>query len=134
MTALGLDTSVIVRFLAGEPEQAAERARERISEALQAGHELVVSDLAVVESYYVLHKIYGIPRKAALKALLEFFRQPGFRGETGGVAAQALAEAAASARPGLADRMLLLGYRRECRQVLTLDQAFGKQDGAEFLG
>ena len=136
MGALGLDTSVIVRFLTGEPEPMALAARERISEALQEGHELVVADLAVAEAYYVLHKIYGIPKKAAVKALRNLFEQPGFRSEPGGVALEVLTEAGGSSshKPGLVDRMLHAGYMRECERMLTFDKAAGKLDRVEVLG
>ncbi len=134
MGALGLDTSVIVRFLTGEPESLALVARERIGEALQEGHELVIADMAVAEAYYVLHTIYGIPKKAAIAALLDLFQQPGFRAETNGVAVKALTETADSPKPGLVDRMLHVGYTRECDRMLTFDKAVGKLDRVEVLG
>ena len=105
MAALGLDTSVIVRFLTGEPADLAEAARERIGNALQEGHELVVADMAVAETYYVLQKIYGVPKKAVITALLDLFQQPGFRPEANGIAVHALTESASSHAPGLVARM-----------------------------
>jgi len=136
MGTLGLDTSVIVRFLTGEPEDLAEVARDRIGDALQNGDELVIADMAVAESYYVLHKIYNIPKKAAIAALLDLFRQPGFRSETNGVARKVLEETASShaQSPGLVDRMLHAGYQRECNRMLTFDKALAKLDGVESLG
>ncbi len=134
VVALGLDTSVIVRFLTGEPAHLAKAARERIGNALQEGHELVVADMAVAETYYVLQKIYGIPKKATISALLALFQQPGFRSEANGIAVQALTEAAGSHGPGLVDRMLHAGYQRECASILTFDKALAKLDRVERLG
>ena len=136
MSALGLDTSVVVRFLTGEPVALAQAARKRIGEALQDGHELVVADVVVVEAYFVLHKIYGIPKGAAVKALLGLFEQPGFREEANGVAVAALRDVAEgqARKPGMVDRMMHSRYMRECDAMLTFEKASRKLGRVEVLG
>ena len=49
--AIGLDTSVVLRLLIGEPRAQAEVARRRIERALVAGEKVVVTDLVVAEAF-----------------------------------------------------------------------------------
>ncbi len=123
--AIGLDTSVVVRFLTNQPATEAELARDRIREALQAGQDLVVPDLAVAEAYYVLHKLYGIPKDLAVKALRDLFRQPGWRQEASGVAVAALEaiQHAKGKKPGLVDRMLHARCLEETERMITFEKA-----------
>ena len=51
--AIGLDTSVVLRLLIGEPRAQAEVARRRIERALIAGEKVVVTDLVVAEAFHV---------------------------------------------------------------------------------
>lgn len=65
-----LDTSVVVRYLTNDPLEMAERA----ARVIEGPSPLVISELVVVESAYVLSSIYGVERAAivdALSALLQ---------------------------------------------------------------
>jgi len=135
MNSIGLDTSVVVRFLTGKPDDLAETARDRISTALQEGYDLIISDIVVTEAYFVLHKIYEIPKTAAIKAILELFAQPGFKEQENGIAIKALSETlqASSKKPGMVDRMIHAGYLQECGSMLTFEKAGKKLDRVEVL-
>lgn len=67
MTAL-LDTNVLIRHLTGDPPEMAARA----SAYLLSGRDLVLSDLVVAETVYVLESFYQMPRQqvASLVAAL----------------------------------------------------------------
>ena len=56
---LGLDTSVVLRLLVGEPQPLAERAWQVIVETRAARGEIVVSDLVVSEAYFA--RLLGLP-------------------------------------------------------------------------
>ena len=58
MTAL-LDTNILIRYLTGDPPEMAERA----SAYLLSGRDLVLSDLVVAETVYVLESFYQVPRQ-----------------------------------------------------------------------
>lgn len=132
MASLGLDTSIVVRFLVGEPAPLAEKARLRVEKALHDGCDLVVSDLVVAEAYYVLHKVYGIPKRASIKALIELFDQPGFRPEKDGKALQDVLDATGK-RPGMVDRMIHAQYMDECASMITFEKAAKKFGNTEIL-
>ena len=70
--AIGLDTSVVLRLLIGEPRVQMEVARRRIERALIAGEKVVVTDLVVAEAFHALRHHYGVPETVALGRLREF--------------------------------------------------------------
>jgi predicted nucleic acid-binding protein len=69
---IGLDTSVVVRLLTGEPPAAARAAARRLEAAAEAGERVVVCDLVAIETYHALHHHYGVPQRDA-RALLHRF-------------------------------------------------------------
>jgi predicted nucleic acid-binding protein len=71
--AIGLDTSVVLRLLIGEPRAQAEAARRRIERALIAGEKVVVTDLVVAERFHALRHHYDVPQATALGRLQAFF-------------------------------------------------------------
>jgi predicted nucleic acid-binding protein len=68
--AIGLDTSVVLRLLIGEPRLQMEVARRRIERALVAGEKVVVTDLVVAEAFHALRHHYGVPETVALDRLI----------------------------------------------------------------
>jgi predicted nucleic-acid-binding protein len=65
-----LDTSLLVRYLTGIPEDQARIAKETI----EAGEQLLVSEVAIAEAAHVLQVFYRLDRSAvasSLQALLE---------------------------------------------------------------
>ena len=66
---IGLDTTVVLRLLTGEPASQFERARKFIEEQLANNKKLFVSDLVIAESYFALHYHYQVPKAEALKQL-----------------------------------------------------------------
>lgn len=66
-----LDTSFIVRYLTGTPPHLARSARE----VIERDEPLGVTDVAVVETAYVLVHSYAMPRIAVVDALIEFIER-----------------------------------------------------------
>ena len=50
----GLDTSVVLRLLTGQPQELAERALARYQEGVAAGDRFCVSDVVAAEAYFAL--------------------------------------------------------------------------------
>ena len=71
--AIGLDTSVVLRLLIGEPRAQAEVARRRIERALIADEKVIVTDLVAAETFHALRHHYDVPQRMALSRLQEFF-------------------------------------------------------------
>jgi predicted nucleic acid-binding protein len=75
MSRLLLDTNVIVRFLTGDHPVHSPRSRKLFGRAAAGDLTLVVTDLALAETVWVLQSVYSLDRDAitaALKDLIEF--------------------------------------------------------------
>jgi predicted nucleic acid-binding protein len=64
---IGLDTSVVMRILTGEPEAQAKAAQEFVRTVILQGRRLVVSDLVVSEASFALVTHYGVPNRKPWK-------------------------------------------------------------------
>ena len=103
MTAV-LDTNVVVRYLAGEPQALADRAAEIIDSDLA----LAVTDIVITESAYVLTRVYGADRAAVMAALTDLVQRKNISviGLSKELVIQALRMAGPSGRVSLADGMI----------------------------
>ena len=64
--AIGLDTTVVLRLLIGEPRSQTEVARGRIERALIVGEKVVVTDLVVAEAFHALRHHYSVPETGSV--------------------------------------------------------------------
>jgi predicted nucleic acid-binding protein len=65
----GLDTSLVIRLLIGEPVDQAKRARLFLDELFKAGERASVSDLVLSEVYFALQYHYQVPKAEILETL-----------------------------------------------------------------
>lgn len=130
---VGLDTSVLLRLLIGEPKRQAELAWRSIVEARSAADQAVVSDLVVSETYFALQHHYGVPKAKALAHLHALFDSAEVLPI--GCAADVLKDPGlAGAKPGFVDRMIHGEYiSGEVDRVLTFERAAGKLPRARVL-
>ena len=131
---VGLDTSVVLRLLAGEPAHQADTALAFLKEMKAAGRRAVVSDLVVSEAYFALQAHYQVPKKAAVRALLDFLKSAFVEQEENGAALESLESIAISSqKPGFVDRMIHAQYRKIPAALVTFEKASGKLDRAIVL-
>jgi len=130
---VGLDTSVVVRLLTGEPAAAAARAAERVEAVRTAGGQIVVSDLVVAEAYFALQHHYGLTKAEALDDLRELFRASPLR--SSGAAERILRLAGlATANPGFVDRLIHADYAREADEIWTFERAGTRLASVRLVG
>lgn len=131
---VGLDTSVVVRLLSGEPPDLAELALRELRAWTRRGERVLVSEWVLAESYYALQHHYGASKKDTLAALRSFLATPGV--ETSAEAIEVLTTPALeSAKPGFVDRLLYRGYLRSgADEVATFERAASKLPRARVLG
>jgi predicted nucleic acid-binding protein len=67
-----VDTSIVVRYLTGDPPEMAERA----AELLDGSVNLSVTDVVLAEAAYVLNSVYGVPRAIVVDHLIRLVRKP----------------------------------------------------------
>jgi predicted nucleic acid-binding protein len=129
----GLDTSIVVRLLIGEPAKQAEAARRLLDERAAAREPpAALSDLVVGESYFALRHHYGVPHAKAVAALRALLNDP--RVFSTGVARQVFAlQPDEISAPGLIDRLIHGDYERAGAILLTFDRGAARLPGAKLL-
>jgi predicted nucleic-acid-binding protein len=66
---LVLDTNVLVRFLVRDDEAQFEKARKLIKREVAAGRSVLVNQLVLLETEWVLRSRYGLPKNAIVEAI-----------------------------------------------------------------
>jgi predicted nucleic acid-binding protein len=122
MAAL-LDTSVVVRYLLGDPPRLAARAARIIDGELQ----LLLTDVVIAETAYVLASVYAVPRAKVVDALVDLLQRENvapFRLDKGAVI-QGLLLCRPSARVSFADALLWAAARSgRVEAVYSFDERF----------
>lgn len=128
----GLDTSVVVRLLVGEPAEQASRAQVLLDELFEAGEKACVSDLVVSEVYFALQYHYEVPKDEALESLRKMFDSGEIVG-TGAAPAVLKAKNLAKAKPGFVDRLIHEGYRKERSGMATFEKKSRRLENVRVL-
>ena len=129
----GLDTSVVVRLLTGEPEELSLVALRYLQDQLRAGERVLVSDWVVAEAYYALQHHYQVSKKETLDALRSFLATPGVEG-TGEVPEVIATPGLESAKPGFIDRVIHANYLRSgVEELVTFEKAAAKLPSVRIL-
>jgi len=118
---LGLDTSVVLRLLTGQPAELAEIAQRRLEQAHADGDTVVISDLVLAECYYALVHHYQFAKEDA-RSKLHHMANSGTVVIDPSEARAALNKAHGA---GLVDRLILHRYRAGQASTLTFDKALG---------
>jgi predicted nucleic acid-binding protein len=131
---IGLDTSVLLRLLLGEPAEQAATALAFVKESWLAGRRVVVSDLVVSEAYFALHHHYAVEKREALARLLEILRSELVEPADGPQVLAALEAAGRSpAKPGFVDRLIRAQYDRLSAEMATFERAGARLPGTTVL-
>ncbi len=128
----GLDTSVVLRLLTGQPQELAARALERYQNGIAAGDSFSVSDIVAAEAYYAIQHHYGKTKEEALTALRNFAAGDGISFSQNFDAA-INAPNIHRANPGFVDRMLAAGYRERGQITLSCEKSFSRLPDTEVI-
>ena len=129
----GVDTSIILRVLTGQPTSLAAIVRTRLESLWLSGAILDVCDLVVSETYFALQHSYGLTKESALNALLKLSVHPGFR-ISNQVVAALRTENLARAKPGFLDRVIHGTYVADDDSVmLTCEKGSKKLANVEVI-
>jgi predicted nucleic acid-binding protein len=124
-----LDTSMMVRYLTGDPPEMAEKA----ARVIDRDEPLYLTDVVLVETAYVLTSVYGISRSVVVDHLIAFLQRENifaFSLDKGKVL-QALLFCRQSGRISFGDAMIWAAARSAgAKVVYSLDERFPK-DGLE---
>jgi predicted nucleic acid-binding protein len=124
-----LDTSVVVRYLTGQPPRQAEQAARIVDREI----DLRITDAALAETAYVLTSVYRLPRSIVVDHLIAFVqkRNVAVFGLDKGTVVQGLLLCRPSNRVSFADAMVWAAARSAgARVVYAFDKRF-PTDGVE---
>ena len=127
----GIDTSVLVRLLVGEPADAFDDCVRKLSAMIEDdGAEIFASNQVIGESYVAVQHHYGVARADVRDGLLNVLSSGLVAPLNGRTVFDAL-EAAGGA--GLFDHLIADDYSRAGMEVLTLDRRMSALPGARRL-
>ena len=124
---IGIDTSVLVRLVTGQPPDACAHSVERLSALVEGGAEVPASNQFIAEAYITVRHHYGAAREDARAAIRDVLLS-GLVAPLGGRAV--LDALCAPGGPGLFDRLIAEDYSRAGMETLTLDRAMASLPGA----
>jgi predicted nucleic-acid-binding protein len=125
----GLDTSVVIRLIVGQPVEQALAAQKHVMNAHAAGDEIVVTDTVIIEAYHALHHHYKHPKEVAR----ELLRRMATSGAVLIEPVETLIALHPSQGAGLVDRIILHRYGSLGAETATFDRALAAQ-GAINIG
>jgi predicted nucleic acid-binding protein len=122
---IGVDTSVVVRYLVGAPEEQADRA----ARLMESDQEIGISLLVLAETAHVLRSFYRVPRSLIADQLIELLTRSNVLPlEIGKAdALDALVRARAFGSVPITDALIAASARAAGSvPVYTFDETFGR--------
>ena len=127
----GIDTSVLVRLITGDPPAEFARCVETLRKLIEDdGAEILASNQVVGETYVAVQHHYGVSNAAARASLLDVLRSGLVRPLNGRAVLDALESRGG---PGLFDRLIANEYAGAGLEVLTLDRKMAALPGSHRL-
>ena len=128
----GLDTSVVLRLLTGEPPELAARSLTRYQQGMANGDDFAVSDVVAAETYYALQHHYGKTKEESLAALMAFSGGEGISFSPDFMAAIKTPNIH-KASPWFVDRMLVSSYASKGQVTLSCEKSFRRLPDTEVI-
>ena len=126
----GIDTSVLVRLTAREPEAEFLRCVEELRALLEGGAEIVASNQVIGEAYVAIQHHYRVTKAAARATLLDVLESGMVAALNGEPVLELLRQPGG---PGLVDRLIVDGYSRDDVETLTLDRRMASLSRSRLL-
>ena len=125
-----LDTSMVVRYLTGDPPALANQA----AVIIDSQEDLRVTDVVLAETGYVLMSVYGVPREVVVENLLLLVQKRNITpfGLDKGIVLEGLLLCRPSGRVSFADAMVWAAARSAGSEVVySFDERFPR-DGLDI--
>ncbi|MEO5715916.1 MAG: PIN domain-containing protein [Luteolibacter sp.] len=118
----GLDTTVLMRLLTGQPAPLAVAAREYLAGVAESGAVVFVSNLVVSEAYFACQHHYQMPKADVIAGLLTLLSQSTFVVQPALLDLLAF-DGLATAKPGFLDRLIHAEYAASGLKLVTFEKA-----------
>jgi len=122
-----LDTSIIVRYLTGDPPKLADIA----AKVVDGEGDLKLTDVVIVETAYVLSTAYKVPREVVVDSLIALIQKKNITLYALGkqLALEALLLCRPSGRVSFADAFIWAAARSDSAEIIySLDEKFPEED------
>ncbi len=119
---IGLDTSVVLRLLTGEPQNQFQKAKQFIEDQLKNHKKLFICDLVIAETYHALHYHYEVPKKEAIEQLNNFLFYGIVQPLPGSVCKKVFQEID-HCKAGLVDQLIYEQYLTHTDHVVSFDKS-----------
>ena len=127
----GIDTSVLVRFLTGQPRPEYERCQRGLGMMVdEESAEIYASNQVIGEAYVAVQHHYGVGKSEAKDGLLIVLTSGLIAPLNGHPVLAALQEAKGA---GLVDRLIAEDYSRTVSETLTLDRSMAALTGVRRI-
>ncbi len=126
----GVDTSVLIRLITGEPPETYASCVQALQTLARQGTRVFASNQVIGEAFVTARIHYGMSIDDAKAGLLDVFQSELIvpsNGET------VLAALRTQGGPGLMDRLIVDGYLRTGLVTLTLDRRMATLGGAQLV-
>lgn len=125
MPRYGIDSSIFVRLLTGDPAKDYARTKTALEKILidDPAAEIEVSALVIAEAWFVLQHHYGVPKAEARAALISVMTSGLVKPLHGTGVLEALRE---TREPGFMDRLIALDYSSSGLIALTNDRKMAR--------
>ena len=127
---IGIDTSILVRLITGQPPDLYSYCVERLYDLAVDGATIVASNQVIGEAYVTVQHHYGVSKADARAELFNTLKSGLVAPLNGPAVLEALA---ATGGPGLFDRLIADDYARAGLETLTLDRQMASLSGARLL-
>lgn len=127
---IGIDTSILVRLVTGDPPDAYAYCVERLHALAAAGAEVYASNQVIGEAFMAVRHHYGVTSADACAELSNTLKSGLVTPLNGPAVLEALAS---TGGPGLFDRLISNDYQRSGLETLTLDRQMASLSGAQLL-
>ena len=127
--SIGLDTSVVLRLLTGQPAGQASTARKRLEQAVADSEPIFVTDLVLGETYFALQHHYGVSAEQARSTILSMLRSNVLMAAPPAAVAAFESEGGA----GVLDRLIHGRHQSLDLVTLTFDRQMARLEGTVRL-
>ncbi|MBM3297458.1 MAG: type II toxin-antitoxin system VapC family toxin [Candidatus Aminicenantes bacterium] len=118
---IGLDTNLLVRYIAQDDPGQSKKAAQEIDKALSAGEMFFIADIVICELVWVLETAYGYDRRDIAPVLENVLRTKQFQFENKDLLWTSLADYRAK-KGDFADHLIgQAGHKAGCSETLTFD-------------
>ena len=129
-TSIGIDTSVLVRLVTGDPPDIHSHCVEALNELIDGGVEVFASNQVIGETYMAVQHHYGVNKDEVRAGLLSALTSGIVAPLNGRAVLDALE---ASGEPGLLDRLIANDYARSSIESPTLDRRMASLPGVRLI-